>query len=306
MADPEFRPRGGSREPSDPDGSPPVPHASGPAPPGSGEGLDRSDLDRVIRRAVELQFQEADDREGETVSEAEVLRIGREVGVDEKHLRRALGELRAESLVPVPVGERPLLERHVGPGTVQASRVVPGEAREVEAKLAEHFRAGESLTRIRSRQGRSHWEPAEGFLAELQRGFRWKGQRYDLARAAAVDLTVVSLEEGYALVIISVDLRKSRSESFFGHLGVSGGVGAAAGVGVGMIVAGGWVVALPGAVVGAVVGGVSGRNAHQKEVKRLHLAMEGILDRLETGEPLARKGQGILGAAGIRPPLPPG
>ena len=298
MADPDSSPGAGSRESPDSGGSSPA-HRE------PGGSLDRTDLDRVIRRAVELQFQETDAREGESVTEAEVLRIGREVGVDEKHLRRAMGELRAESLVPVPVVERPVLERYVGPGTVQASRVIPGEARVVEEKLAEHFRAGESLTRIRSRGGRSHWEPAEGFLAELQRGFRWKGYRYDLARAAAVDLTVVSLEEGFALVTISADLRKSRSENFFGHLGVSGSVGAAAGVGVGMILAGGWVVAVPGAAVGLALGGFSGRNAHRREVHRLRLALEGILDRLEAGEPLARKGQGILGAAGIQAPLPP-
>jgi hypothetical protein len=259
----------------------------------------------VIRRAVELQFHAGEAAEGQSLSEEEVLRIGREVGVDERHLRRALGELRAESLVPIGVDETRFLDRSVGPGRVHASRVVPGEAREVEGKLAEHFRSGESLTRIRSRQGRSRWEPAEGFLAEIQRGVHWKGYRYDLARARAVDLAVVPLEDGYSLVAISADLTKSRSENYFGYLGVSGGVGAASGIGFGLIVTGGWFMAAPGLLVGAAIGAFSGKRAHAREVERLQLAIEGVLDRLESGEPLARRSQGVLGGVGIRPPLPP-
>jgi hypothetical protein len=267
--------------------------------------LDRDDLDRVIRRAVELQFHAGDAAEGQSLSEDEVLRIGREVGVDERHLRRALGELRAESLVPARPEANRFLDRRVGPGQARASRVVPGEAREVEAKLAEHFRSGESLTRIRSRGGRSRWEPAEGFLAEIQRGVKWKGHRYDLARAQAVDLAVVPLEDGYSLVSVSADLRGSRSENFFGYAAGFGGVGAAVGLGFGLVVTGGWLVALPGLAVGAALGSYSGTQAHAREVERLQLAMEGVLDRLESGEPLARKSQGILGASGVHPPLPP-
>jgi hypothetical protein len=267
--------------------------------------LDRDDLDRVIRRAVELQFHAGETAEGQSLSEEEVLRIGQEVGVDQRHLRRALGELRAEALVPAPADENRFLERRVGPGRVHASRVVPGEARDVEEKLAEHFRSGESLTRIRSRGGRSRWEPAEGFLAEIQRGVKWKGHRYDLARARAVDLAVIPLEDGYSLVTLQADLTKSRSENYFGHLGGFGSVGAASGIGFGLIVTGGWIMAAPGLLVGAAIGSFAGKKAHTGEVERLQLAIEGVLDRLESGEPLARQSQGVLGGVGIRSPLPP-
>src|SRR5690606_8651401 len=96
--------------------------------------VSRADLDRVIRRAAELQLQEGGDDGGE-LTEAEVLRTGREVGLEMGHLRRALGELRAESLVlTLPPDEGPL-RRLVGEGRVRVDRVVPGEAAEVEERL---------------------------------------------------------------------------------------------------------------------------------------------------------------------------
>src|SRR5690606_25215619 len=138
--------------------------------------VSRADLDRVIRRAAELQLQEAGDDGGE-LSEAEVLRIGREVGLDTGHLRRALGELRAESLVPtLPPDDGPL-RRLVGDGRVRVDRVVPGEAAEVEERLVRWLSGAESLHAVRRRAGFSLWEPAEGFIAQIQRGMKWQGQR---------------------------------------------------------------------------------------------------------------------------------
>lgn len=259
--------------------------------------LDRGDLDRVIRRAVELQFDEGEAEDGRSLTSEEVLRIGREVGVEERHLRRALGELRAEALVPAPAGEEGPLARYAGPASATASRVVPGSVSEVERALSEHFRAAESLTRIRSRGGRSRWEPAEGVLAELHRGlFRWRGYRYDLARASAIELVVTPLEDGFSLVTMTADLRSSRAGNFFGYAGGFAAAGGGIGATLGVALAGGWPVIVPGVIAGAAIGALTGRSAHARELERVRLGMEGILDRLETGEPLARKARGLLEA----------
>ena len=56
--------------------------------------LTRRDFDGVMRRATELAAEDpggADD----AFSDAEVVRIGREVGLSERHVRRALEEHRA-------------------------------------------------------------------------------------------------------------------------------------------------------------------------------------------------------------------
>ena len=129
--------------------------------------LTRTDLDRVIRRAVELQFEEGTD-EGGNLSEEEVLRIGGEVGLAPAHVRRALGELRAEAMVPQLPPDGGLLRKLIGAGLVRADRVVPGGAEEVEELLVGWLSGMESLTAIRRRAGISIWEPSEGFVAQLQ------------------------------------------------------------------------------------------------------------------------------------------
>ncbi len=259
----------------------------------SGPGdFSREELDRIIRRAAELQFGETEGRGvGTRVDQGEVLRIGREVGIESHHLRRAIGEVRAEALGPGLPDDRGLLARTLGPGLVQVGRVVAGSVDDLGPSLEEHFLAGEGLSRIRKRDGRSLWEPAGGLMASLQRELRWKGFRYDLARAGSVELTLSDMEEGYVLVTITADLRTLRGERGAGWM-----LGAGTGVGLG-----GWAVGLgfgipwlgiPSAVLGVWVGTRMARTRFEREVRRVRLAMEGILDRVESGEPLASRKSG--------------
>ena len=252
--------------------------------------LNRSELDRVIRRAVELQFREGTEDEGETaLSEDEVLRIGREVGLDASHVRRALGELRAEALVPALPPDEGVLRRFIGSAHVRAERVVPGAADEVEERVVQWLADVESLHAVRRRAGVSLWEPAEGFLAQLQRGLKWGGQRYELAQAKRIELSVQKLEEGYALVTLTVDLTNIRVEQGAGAAG-----GSAAGGAVVASVLTVTATALPPAAVvacglgGAVLAGTGGlaigRATFRQQRERVRLAAEGLLDRLERGE----------------------
>lgn len=251
--------------------------------------LTRTDLDRVIRRAAELQSGELGRADEGELSEQEILRIGHEVGLDSGHLRRALGEVKAEALAPELPSDRGPMGRFVGPGRVQASRVVPGRAAEVEELLVQWFRQAESLHPVRRRGGRSLWEPAEGFVPTLQRGLKWRGHRYDLARAKQIELLVIELEEGYALVTITADLRNLRMEQGGGYVMGFGGVGGALGTGLGLValslppvaVVG---VAVLGAVGGAAAGVPAGRSNYRREWTRIRLAAEGLLDRLERNE----------------------
>jgi len=58
----------------------------------SARPLDRAALERVLGRAAELQAGGAD--APETLTEAQLLEIGREVGLSPEHLRQALAEER--------------------------------------------------------------------------------------------------------------------------------------------------------------------------------------------------------------------
>lgn len=247
--------------------------------------VSRTDLDRVIRRAAELQLQEAPD-DGGSLSEDEVLRIGREVGLDVAHVRRALGEVRAEALVPALPPDGGPLRKLVGEGHVRVDRVVPGDAAEVEERLVRWFSEAESLDVVRRRAGVSIWEPAEGIIAHLQRGLKWQGQRYELAQSKQVELSVQGLEKGFSLVTLTLDARNLRSEHGGGYIGGLAATGAVfAAIGTASFLA---PVAVAGvAVLGGIVGGLggvgAGRHAYRSRQERLRLAAEGLLDRLERG-----------------------
>lgn len=259
-----------------------------PARPGTGPtrpGVDSDELDRVIRRAVELQFSASERDEGGRLSEAEVLRIGREVGLEPRYVRRALGELRAEALIPAATKEHGLSIRLFGRARLQAARVVPGRPAEVAARLEEYLRVGESLHQVRKRGHRSRWEAEPGFMAQLQRGLRWGGRPYQLARATFVEVNLEELEEGYCLTVLEADLSSVRSGNGWGWVagGAGGGLAAGVGVGVGLGLP---VVGVPVAGLGLMAGALLGRREYAKEAERIRLSMEGILDRLEAGEPL--------------------
>ncbi|TVP55991.1 MAG: hypothetical protein EA351_09250 [Gemmatimonadales bacterium] len=248
--------------------------------------LNRGELDRVIRRATELQFREGAADEGE-LSEAEVLRIGREVGLESEYMRRALGEVRAEALVPALAPDKGILKRLVGAAQIRADRVVPGQATETEERLVHWFSEAESLHLVRRRAGFSLWEPAEGFVAQLQRGLKWHGQRYELAQARQVELSVQDLEDGFSFVTLTVDLRNLRMELGGGHIAgfgfLGGGLALAISAGVlapPAIVAAGAV----GIATGALGGLGLGRSSFRGKGERIRLAAEGLLDRLERGE----------------------
>lgn len=250
--------------------------------------VSREELDRIIRRAAELQFH-ASDGPTDELPESEVIRIGHEVGLDPQHMRRAMEEARADALAPDLPPDTSLLRRAIGQGRIQLRRVVPGPTAEVEAQLVARLRDRESLHPVRQRGGVSIWEPAEGFLPQLQRGLKWKGHRYDLARARQIEVTVLALEEGFSLVTLTLDLRNLRAEHGGGYLGGFAGLGGAAGVAFGVaglsfpplgVVA----LAGAGAAVGAAGGVPAGRKAYRDQAERVRLSAEGLLDRLERGD----------------------
>ncbi len=251
----------------------------------------RADLDRVIRRAAELQFQEQEARggpEGGDLSETEILRIGEDVGLESEHLRRALGELRAERLTPSLPREDGLMARMVGPARIQAARALPGTAADLSPRLHDWLRRNESLTPLRERLGSSLWEPNKGFTAQIQRGLNVSGKNYELAQARSLEVSVVELEAGWVLVTLVADLSNVRTEH-----GIGWGVGvglAGVGLGVGVALAAAFPpVAIVGTAVAAGLGGGAAGTTLARQTlppvrARMAVALEGLLDRCERGD----------------------
>lgn len=251
-----------------------------------------SELERVIRRATELQQGPDGDPGGggggdEPLSEAEIVRIGREVGLEPRHVRRALAEVRAESLLPEPPEDDGLPHRLWGDAFARASRAVPGDPEEVRERVERHFRERESLQAIRSRPGRSLWEPAGGLVSKMQRALDVGGRGYELAEARRVELTVTGLESGWSLVTVTADLRNVRAEH------ATGWTAGAAALGFPALVVATAAVGLPLELAAPLVAGGAGgasalgaRRTTGKRRRRVELVLEGLLDRLESGESL--------------------
>jgi hypothetical protein len=246
--------------------------------------IDRAALEKIIQRATELQAGELDT--GESMTEAELLKLGADVGIDGRYLRQALYEQGSG-----PVTEKGFLVRWFGPQRVGAGRVVSGSKADLEASLAQWMTDGEALTVKRRLPDRTVWEKQKGFMAEMKRGFGVGGKNYHLARALDITVVVTQLESGFCHVELTADMSKKRAEAIGGS---AAGAGALTLVGGGMFAFLSTAVIFPFALVAfvplaaaAAAPALAGRAQRQKS-SNMQLALEQVLDRLEHGEIKAR------------------
>jgi len=279
---------------------PPAPSqapAATPAPaPGTPAPLERAALERVLARAAELQAGDADTGEL-TLTEAQILDVGNEVGIPAKHLRQALAEERSRVAVPV---ERGRIAAIFGAATVSASRTVRGKPAELFEKLDATMQRDESLRVKRRFADRIAWEPMGGMASEFRRLLNVGGHGYRLARAEEVSATVIAIDAERSIVRLDASLANVRKQRIAGGSGVAvaGGVTGGVLVALGVMTA---VAALP--VAAALVGGYFIARSHAPQVAGAQLALEQMLDRLERGE-LQRPSllSAITSSAGIRWP----
>lgn len=239
--------------------------------------LDRSALERVLARAAELQAGELDP--GEYIAEERLLDIAKEVGLAPHHMRQALAEERTRVAVPEETGA---VARFAGVARVIATRVITGTPAEVLASLDSWMQREECLAIKRRFPERIIWEEHKGFWTQLRRGMDMGGKRYVLARAHEVAATAVPVDHQRSLVRLEADLSNVRTGRLAGA-GASTAVGVVAG---GTLLALGFfpVAAIAPAIVGAVAGyGVA--RSHRGVAARAQLALEQVLDRLESQQP---------------------
>ncbi len=255
--------------------------------------ITQEQLERVIRRASDLQFRGAATGESQLDS-AEVVRIGSEVGIEPRYVRQALAEVQAEALVPDLPAAGGLGHRLAGSGTVRASRVVPGSPEAIERNLSEYLKERELLRPVRTRSGRSLWEPAGGLVSSMRRAMDVGGHGYVLAKARRLQVSVEALEEGFSLVTLTADLSNLRNEAAIGGLVGLGlaGVGTATAL---IVLTGGAALGIVGGVAlftgGLTAGTAAARAEVRKKRRRMELVLQGLLDRLERGETLDPDGE---------------
>lgn len=245
---------------------------------GSPARVDRAALDRVIRRAAELQTAEREI--GDTLTSDELFSLGREVGIPVRYLQQALLEERTRLAT---VGAAGLVERVAGPAEVTAQRVVQVDPERVELALIRWMEINELFCIQRQQPGRITWEPLGGFQAAVRRSTAALGagkRPFMLSRAGTVSATILPLESGYSHVRLAADARKVRTEYL-----TSGAALASAGIaGTAIMVALGAL--LPVALLPlpfALGVGYSVLRRYGPAAARLQLGLERALDSLEIG-----------------------
>ena len=245
-------------------------------------GLDRGALERVLTRAAELQATASDTPE--QLSEAQLVALGQEVGVSAEHIRQALAEEKTRVTVPEVQG---VVAKYFGPSTAQASRVVRGKPEIVLAALDRMMQHDECLQVKRRFGDRITWEKRTGVIVTITRNLDVAGRGYRLASVPEVGGSVVLVDATRVLVHLDAQIAERRSRTF-GVAMVLAGLAVATGVGfvaLPLIVGGSLGV---GAAVGGALAGVGGSatatiaKGQRKFVERVQLALEQVLDRLES------------------------
>lgn len=251
--------------------------------------ITRQDFEAVIRRAADLALREgeAEDR----LSEDEVLRIGGELGLAPQHVRQALYEL------PALESEPSKLARVYGPDMVTTSRIIPGDAQPTLSRLEDYLATAEYLHLVRRIEGRAIFQPAEDTISLLARGLLRPSNRFQLARARKVVLSVRPIEEDRTHVQITTDLGDQRRRAmgtgiFVGGAGgfILGGLAGTAvlfGMDPGMSAnAGAFATLAAGTAAGVWVGIRATASAFRNRLASARLELDGLLDRAESGERL--------------------
>lgn len=239
----------------------------------------RGALERVLARAAELQAATGDEGEpSDSLSEEQVLELGREVGLSPDHLRQALAEERVR-VAPVTEGSGPGYFLFGG-NRIAAQRVVKGTPERMLATLDRWMQREEWLRVVRQRADRIVWEPRRGFFGTIRQLLR--GRDYSLYRSNDISATVVRVDKDFSLVRLEADFTVLR-RSMAGQTAAGTVIGGAS---TGALIAMG--VMLPVAVAPALVlagaSYASSRRTQQHALQRAQLTLEQVLDRLERGE----------------------
>lgn len=240
----------------------------------------RAALERVLARAAELQSATGEGADTtDSLTEAQVVDLGKEVGLSPAVIRQALAEERAH-IVPAAVSGSGLAHQLFGANRVMSQRVVTGVPSRILDTLDRWMPRDELLRTVRQRPDLRVWEPGGGVMDSLRRAF---GNRdYALFRANEIVATVVAVDGTSTLVRIEADYSELRS-SMAKQSVLGAGFGTAA-TGAAIVMN----VMLPIAIVPAIgltaLSYFGSRRRQQHALQRGLLALEHILDRLERGE----------------------
>ena len=240
--------------------------------------LDKAALERIIQRASELQTGSRDF--GDDLTAEEILKLGKDVGIDEGYLQQAILEEQTRTELPEAGG---FWNRLVGAGVVSAQRVVQGSVEDVQAQVTKWIEENELLVLQRQQPGRLSWEPIGGFQAVMRRSTAMLGggkRPFMLAKADGLSATIVQLEPGYCNVVLTATLKKARA----GYIGGMATMWGVAGISAAILAAMSPFLLLAVAPIPLGIGGAWAiARQYPPVAERVKLGLECVLDNLERG-----------------------
>ena len=254
----------------------------------SGGGpLSRRQFEEVMRRAAELAA-DRPDAEDAGLTDAEVVRIGGEVGLPEPHVRQALAEVRVGRRVVESRRRQRGLSALVGPGTIRTSRTVARPRQRIVRELDEFMVAGQLLQRVRRKDDLLQYRPAIDWASRVARAASSTSRQHYVAAARLVEVRLQEVDAGSTLVELHVDPGVATNYQLgaaFGGAAVGAILGGAAGLGVALlfpltvaVIAG----AAAGTAAALAVATFCGRG-FRRRLREVDSEVEGILDALERG-----------------------
>jgi len=252
--------------------------------------INREALERIVKRAAELQAQERDIGDG--LTRDELIALGKDVGIPARYLQQALIDEESR-----PGGETSGLAGWLaGPATLGAARVVAGDRQGVERAIATTLDQEELLQVKRRHADRTTWEARTGAFASLQRAFGAGGKTFALARASEVMVQVTPLESGFCHVRLQADISNLRRQRLAGAATLFGFGAIATALAPVLGVLAPWVL-LP--VAGGAIAAVAYARTQQREGARVHVGLEQLLDRLEHGQTRLEQASGESGLTAL-------
>jgi len=243
--------------------------------------LPRAALERVLLRAAELHTASAD--VPETLSEADLLSLAKEVGISPLAVKQALAEERMRVTLPE---ERGFLSMTAGPAQFAAARLVTGQAKQVLETLDRAFQREENLSERRRFPDRVVWGARGGWAGVVRGLARLDGRGFPLVKADEVSATVIQVEAARVHVRIETSTFARRSSATRnGFLGAAFALASTAAL-IAMNVFAPLAIGF-GAVV-ALGSLVIARRSYRRDAAAAQLAIEQALDRVEFGEPKKR------------------
>ena len=222
-------------------------------------------------------MQAAEHDVGEGLSEHELMELGKEVGIPDLYLQRALVEEQTRDASAPEEGIVPWL---LGPRSLHAQRVVTDPTRETMDAIDYWMTEKELMAVKRRYQNATSWETKKDFFSSVKRELGMGGRQYVLAQAQEVSAQVIPTS-GHSHVQLTADLNNTRRSHMRAGIALAGfgTVATLLGVAIG--------VAAYAAVVPAVVGVLGAfivMRRRKEKLERVQVGLEQVLDRLERHE----------------------